>query len=190
MENVYIQLLKSNLILNHQMKNLCEKEVEIFLKEPNVININLQITICGNIFGIFPDLLEIFKIGGKVPETNYLFLGNYTGYDSSLKVISLLLFLKILYPNKIKLLRGMTETVRENPNFLDILKKTYGNVYIFGYFLKVFMSMPFAALINNKIFCVPSGLSQEIENIEQVNKIDNRLYYLDNSLKKNSFPEV
>jgi hypothetical protein len=25
----------------------------------------------------FEDVLELFRIGGKVPDTNYLFLGNY-----------------------------------------------------------------------------------------------------------------
>lgn len=188
MENIYIQLLKSNLILNHhQMKYICEKATEIFKKEPNVIKINLPITICGNIYGYISDLLEIFKIGGIIPETNYLFLGNYIDLlhsnspnNSSLEVISLLLCLKILYPKRIILLRGIKESYDGcmNSGFFNILKKTYGNEKMIDCFIKVFMSMPIAVLIDNTIFCVPSGLSQNIETIEEINKIDNRFYYL------------
>lgn len=59
----------------------------------------------------FYDLLELFQVGGKCPDTNYLFLGDYTnvGYHG-VETITLLLCLKIRYPSRITLLRGNHDT--------------------------------------------------------------------------------
>ena len=45
------------------------------MKESNVVHISAPVTVVGDIHGQFFDLIEIFKIGGFCPDTNYLFLG-------------------------------------------------------------------------------------------------------------------
>lgn len=45
------------------------------MKESNVVHIKAPVTVVGDIHGQFFDLLEIFRIGGFCPNTNYLFLG-------------------------------------------------------------------------------------------------------------------
>ena len=48
------------------------------MKESNVVHIAAPVTVVGDIHGQFFDMIEIFKIGGFCPDTNYLFLGEST----------------------------------------------------------------------------------------------------------------
>lgn len=54
---------------------ICAKTKELLMKESNVVHIRAPVTVVGDIHGQFFDMMEIFKIGGPCPDTNYLFLG-------------------------------------------------------------------------------------------------------------------
>ena len=69
---------------------------EILTKESNVQEVKCPVTVCGDVHGQFHDLMELFRIGGKSPDTNYLFMGDYVdrGYYS-VETVSLLVALKV-----------------------------------------------------------------------------------------------
>ena len=57
---------------------------EVFVNEGNVQPVDAPVTICGDVHGQFYDLVELFRMGGELPDTNYLFMGDYVdrGYYS------------------------------------------------------------------------------------------------------------
>lgn len=73
---------------------------EILTKESNVQEVRCPVTVCGDVHGQFHDLMELFKIGGKSPDTNYLFMGDYVdrGYYS-VETVTLLVALKVRISN-------------------------------------------------------------------------------------------
>ena len=101
------QLRKCQYITEIEVKLLCEKAKELFIEESNVQIIDAPITICGDIHGQFDDLTELFTKGGKCPETNYLFMGDFVdrGFNS-VETFLLLLALKVRYPDRIVLMSG------------------------------------------------------------------------------------
>ena len=109
---------KGELLSQYEIKWVMQKAIEIFRKEPNVKYIFGGITAVGDIHGQFSDLQEMFNVGGPVPQTNYLFLGDYVDRGpQSIEVIVLLVLLKIKYTDKINLLRGNHESKQITTNY-------------------------------------------------------------------------
>jgi serine/threonine-protein phosphatase 2A catalytic subunit len=67
-----------------EVRRLCDKAKEVLVEESNVQPVRSPVTICGDVHGQFHDLMELFRIGGRCPDTNYLFMGDYVdrGYYS------------------------------------------------------------------------------------------------------------
>ena len=161
-----------------EVKALCDKVKEIVIKESNVQIVHCPVTVCGDIHGQYHDLLELFKVGGNCPDTNYLFLGDYVDRGCfSVESVSLLLALKIKYPTKIYLLRGNHESRQTSQvyGFYDECIRKYGNNgNVWNIFTDVFDYLPLCALIDNKIFCLHGGLSPDIKTLEDINALDRK----------------
>lgn len=136
------------------------------------------VTLCGDIHGQFYDLLELFEIGGQIPYTNYVFIGDYVdrGYNS-VETIELLLLYKIKYPSHITLLRGNHESrqVTMVYGFMDEINQKYGNQNPWRLFMDVFDLFPIAALIDEKILCIHGGLSPLIRTVDKIRSIQRNM---------------
>jgi serine/threonine-protein phosphatase 2A catalytic subunit len=94
------------------------------MEESNVQQVRCPVTICGDVHGQLHDLIELFRIGGQAPDTNYLFMGDYVdrGYysvslllllfvdTSQVETVSLLVCLKVRFPERVFILRGNHES--------------------------------------------------------------------------------
>lgn len=123
------------------------------------------ITVVGDIHGQFYDLLEIFKVGGDLPYTSYLFLGDYVDRGAhSVEVITLLCLLKIKYPTRMAMIRGNHETrgITQNYGFYMECQTKYGNTLVWESFTDIFDYIPISATIDSTIFAVHGGLSPAI----------------------------
>ena len=99
------------------------------MEESNVQPVRCPVTICGDVHGQLHDLIELFRIGGQAPDTNYLFMGDYVdrGYYSvselpislnilslyrrcQVETVSLLVCLKVRFPSRVYILRGNHES--------------------------------------------------------------------------------
>jgi hypothetical protein len=61
----------------NDLKRLCDLVCDLLLEESNVQPVSSPVTVCGDIHGQFYDLEELFRTGGPVPDTNYVFLGDF-----------------------------------------------------------------------------------------------------------------
>jgi hypothetical protein len=44
------------------------------MEESNIQPVHTPVTVCGDIHGQFYDLLELFRVGGEIPGTHYIFM--------------------------------------------------------------------------------------------------------------------
>uniref|UniRef100_A0A060T3M0 Serine/threonine-protein phosphatase n=1 Tax=Blastobotrys adeninivorans TaxID=409370 RepID=A0A060T3M0_BLAAD len=172
----WIDRLKECEILSEdEVRRLCDLCRDVVSKESNVQPVSSPVTVCGDIHGQFHDLMELFKIGGPSPDTNYLFMGDYVdrGYYS-VETVSLLVALKIRHPNRITILRGNHESrqITQVYGFYDECLRKYGNAEVWKLFTDLFDYFPLTALIDNQIFCLHGGLSPAIENLDDIRTLD------------------
>lgn len=167
--------VKHDILPERLLKIACQKVKEILIEENNVQPVQLPVVICGDIHGQFFDLLELFNIGGHVPEKNYIFLGDFVdrGYNS-VETFQLLLMLKIRYPGCMTLLRGNHESrqITQVYGFYDECLRKYGNANPWKYCTEIFDFLTLSAIVENSIFCVHGGLSPDIKLLDQIRTIN------------------
>ncbi|KAJ9151750.1 Serine/threonine-protein phosphatase [Pleurostoma richardsiae] len=156
-----------------EIATICRLSWELFLSQPVLLELESPLTIVGDIHGQCHDLIRIFETCGFPPSTNYLFLGDYVDRGrQSLETILLLLCYKLKFPDTFFLLRGNHESANISRiyGFYDECKRR-SSIKMWKVFIDVFNTLPMAAIVADKIFCVHGGLSPDLRDMNDIRNI-------------------
>lgn len=164
---------KNVCLKNTEIQLVCLKAREIFLLQPSLLELLPPVKVVGDVHGQYGDLIRIFTKCGFPPLTNYLFLGDYVDRGKQLlETILLLLCYKIKYPENFFLLRGNHEcaNVTRVYGFYDECKRRC-NIKTWKLFVDTFNTLPIAAIVAGKIFCVHGGLLPVLNLMDEIRNI-------------------
>lgn len=182
----------------HKLIDECMRLFDNIDDIPNVLRIKIPIKIFGSLHGQYADLMRLFDSwgapsdDGDIEGFDYLFLGNYVDRGkNSLEVICLLFALKLKYPEQLHLLRGSHEDIKINKNFgfgeecINRLGEDINDPNsVFQRFNKLFEYLPLAAVIQNKIFCVHSGIGSNIRSLQDIDAINRPVEIIQDSERR------
>ncbi|KAI0175939.1 Metallo-dependent phosphatase [Hypoxylon sp. FL1284] len=152
LDKAIAQLRACRPIPEPQVRELCHKARELLIEEGNVVTVTAPVTICGDIHGQFHDLMELFRVGGDPPDTNYLFMGDFVDRGFySLESFLLLLCLKVRYPDRMTLIRGNHESrqITTVYGFYDECLRKYGSANVWRYCCDIFDYLALGAIVLN-----------------------------------------
>ncbi|KAJ6256789.1 Serine/threonine-protein phosphatase [Drechslerella dactyloides] len=167
------KVTKTVCLKNAEITAICSAAREVFLGQPSLIELKAPVKIVGDVHGQYTDLLRMFEMCGFPPSANFLFLGDYVDRGKqSLETILLLMCYKLKYPENFFLLRGNHEcaNVTRVYGFYDECKRRC-NVKIWKTFVDTFNTLPIAAIVAGKIFCVHGGLSPSLSHMDDIRNI-------------------
>ena len=167
------KVTKTVCLKNAEITAVCSAARELFLSQPALLELSAPVKIVGDVHGQYTDLIRLFEMCGFPPASNYLFLGDYVDRGKqSLETILLLLCYKLKFPENFFLLRGNHEcaNVTRVYGFYDECKRRC-NIKIWKTFIDTFNTLPIAATVAGKIFCVHGGLSPSLSHMDDIRGI-------------------
>ncbi|MCS7132117.1 MAG: metallophosphoesterase [Aigarchaeota archaeon] len=149
---------------------LIEKAREVFSREPQLIRHHAEdFFVVGDTHGDLDTTLEAIKFAEK-EGLNLLFLGDYVDRGPrQLENIATLLELKLSWNGGLTLLRGNHESAEMNMwyGFYNAVVSIY-EPQLYEKFAELFSQLPYAALIQDKVFCVHGGIPQKLTSIDEI----------------------
>lgn len=167
------KVTKAVCLKNAEITAICQAASQLFLSQPALVELSTPVKIVGDVHGQYTDLLRMFEMCGFPPNANFLFLGDYVDRGKqSLETILLLLCYKLKFPENFFLLRGNHEcaNVTRVYGFYDECKRRC-NIKVWRTFIDCFNTLPIAAIVAGKIFCVHGGLSPSLKHMDDIRNI-------------------
>mmetsp|Transcript_3570 Transcript_3570/g.9252 ORF Transcript_3570/g.9252 Transcript_3570/m.9252 type:complete len:478 (-) Transcript_3570:590-2023(-) len=167
-------LIKEGKVTEEDVCRLCKDAMAAFRAEPNIVRLEGNLNIVGDIHGQYYDLMKVFEIGGKIDEVPYLFLGDYVDRGTfSCEVVLYLLALKVTYPKRIFCIRGNHEcrALTRTFNFKNECLHKY-SLRVYDAFMDMFDTLPLCALLDNKFLCCHGGIGPSFHTLDDINRID------------------
>lgn len=177
MDLIRKHLLQEGTIDKECLVYIIKTATQILKGEPNLLKVKEPVIIIGDIHGQYFDMIHMFE---KVvdprglPGTNLLFLGDYVDRGIfSIEVMIHLFCLKITYPQNVIMLRGNHESraMTEHFTFREEVLQKFHEEEIYELFLDSFEAMPLACDVNGDYLCMHGGISPELRNCQDIDKI-------------------
>lgn len=192
------KVTKAVCLKNAEISAICAAARDVFLSQPALVELSAPVKIVGDVHGQYTDLIRMFEMCGFPPNANYLFLGDYVDRGKqSLETILLLMCYKLKFPENFFLLRGNHECANVTrgvflpslsllpPPFSFFISNfslptVYGfydeckrrcNIKVWKTFVDTFNTLPIAAIVASKIFCVHGGLSPNLQHMDDIRQI-------------------
>ena len=171
--------------------DLCSEAQQIFEEEKNILEIDGDFIIVGDIHGSLHDLLRILNFIQE-NDSKVLFLGDYVDRGNfSLECITILFAMKVMRPDSFYLIRGNHEfdavcslygfkdeiisyhdpkkqkntSNQEEYHTYDMNCHQYTEK-LYDAFIHTFSFLPIAAILNLTTFCIHGGISPKLEHVE------------------------
>jgi protein phosphatase len=168
-----------------------------FTKDPPGLSLSGEFLVVGDLHGDLATLLRILERYSYPPERSYLFLGDYVDRGTcSCGVVLLLFALKVLYPDRVYLIRGNHEfrAVTEVYGFRTECLNCFSEEF-YDEVLLCFAELPLYAILNARVFCVHGGIPVKVSGLrdlvkqkdEECSKIAEDLLWSDPSVESPGF---
>jgi diadenosine tetraphosphatase ApaH/serine/threonine PP2A family protein phosphatase len=122
--------------------------------------------IVGSLNGSILDLFRVLKHYGSPVRQNYIFLGGLgNGGEFGTQVVTLVLLMKVLWPAAVYIIRGCDEfsEVCNGSGLRAEFDLLYGaGSAVYSDVIRAFSFLPFAAVVNTRVFCCYGGIGRNL----------------------------